>query len=112
MTEDQQKYNITPEDIESGKTMALVSYLIFWLPFVIEESRNNKFVMYHTQQSLVLVIAYAIAGVVAVITCGIGLILFVPILVFQIIGIVNAIQGEVKPLPLVGQLAQKFNLVK
>ena len=112
MTGEQQKYNITPEEIEAGKTMALVSYLIFWLPFVIEESRKNKFVMYHTQQSIVIVIAYAIAGVIAVITCGIGLILFIPVLVFQIMGIVYAIQGDVKPIPLVGQLAEKFNLVK
>jgi len=112
MTNDQQKFNITPEEIEAGKGMALVSYIIFWLPLLMEEHRKNKFVMYHTQQSIILAITYTAASIIAVITCGIGIILFIPILVFQIMGIINAIQGVVKPVPLIGQLGEKFNLVK
>ena len=112
MTDEQNKYNITPEEIQSGKGMAAISYILFWLPLVIEEHRKNKFVMFHTSQSIVLVIASVICGIIAFITCGIGSILFIPILVFEIMGIINASQGAVKELPLIGQFAEKFNLVK
>ncbi|HEY5123640.1 MAG TPA: hypothetical protein VIK14_07885 [Ignavibacteria bacterium] len=112
MTENQTQYNITPEEIESGKGMAAVAYILFWLPLVIEEHRKNKFVMFHTSQSIVLVIASVICGIIAFITCGIGAILFIPIFVFQIMGLINALQGVAKPLPLIGQFAEKFNLVK
>ncbi|MCB0721483.1 MAG: hypothetical protein KDC42_04180 [Ignavibacteriae bacterium] len=109
---EQRQLNITPEEIESGKTMAIIAYLIFFVPLLMEDMRKNKFVMFHTEQSIVLVCLNVIASIVAFITCGIGLILYIPILVFLIMGIMNAANGKVQPLPLVGQFGEKFNLVK
>ncbi len=97
MAESTRQLNITPEEIESGKTMAAIAYLIFWLPFLMDDARKNKFVMFHVEQAIVALILCFI--------CGIGLI-------FMVIGIINAINGKVTPLPLVGQFGEKINLVK
>ena len=104
--------NITQEEIDNGKTMAFVAYLIFFIPLLMEDMKKNKFVMYHTEQSIVLVIFNVVAAIIGTITCGIGLILYIPWLIFFIMGIINAFGGKVKPLPLIGSLGEKFNLVK
>ncbi|KAA0207459.1 MAG: hypothetical protein OZ913_10155 [Ignavibacteriaceae bacterium] len=112
MAEDTRNLNIEPEEIEAGKTMAFVAYLVFFIPFLMEDMRKNKFVMFHTEQSIILLILNLIAGILGVITCGIGMILYVPYLIFLIMGIMNALGGKVVPLPLIGQFGEKLNLVK
>ena len=74
--------------------------------------RKNKFVMFHTEQSIILLILNIVAGILGTVTCGIGLILYIPWLILLIMGIMNAANGEVKPLPVIGQWGEKFNLVK
>ncbi|MCX6157206.1 MAG: DUF4870 domain-containing protein [Ignavibacteriae bacterium] len=123
MAESTRNLNITPEEIESGKTMAFVAYLIFFIPLLMDEYKKNKFVMYHTEQSIVLAIFWVIwvivvsifVTIISFITMGFGLILsilyFVPF-VFLIIGIINAFNGKIVQLPIVGQFGEKFNLVK
>ena len=112
MPEPVRNLNITPEEIQSGKTMAIIAYLIFFSPLLMDDMRKNKFVMLHTEQSIVLLILNIAAGIVGTITCGIGLVLYIPWLILLIMGIMNAANGEVKPLPLIGQYGEKFNLVK
>ncbi len=112
MAESTRNLNVTPEEIEKGKTMAIVAYLIFFIPLLMDDMRNNKFVMFHTEQSILIVILYVIVSIVGTITCGIGMFLYIGCLVLQIIGIMNASNGQMKPLPLIGQYGEKFNLVK
>jgi len=112
MAESTRQLNITPEEIDSGKTMAIIAYFIFFIPLIVDEAKNNKFAMFHTEQSIVLLILNVIVGIVGTITCGIGLILYLPLLVLYIMGIVYAAQGQVKEVPLVGSFGEKFNLVK
>lgn len=102
----------TPEQIESGKTMAIVSYLIFFIPLLMEDMRKNPFVMFHTEQSIILLILNIAAGIIGSLTCGIGLILYVPWLILLIMGIMNAANGQMKLLPVIGQYGEKFGLVK
>ena len=102
--------NITPEEIESGKVMAIISYFIFFVPLLVEDARKNKFVMYHVQQSIVLLIAYVICTILTVVL--IGLFLYILVFILWLIGLINAIQGKVKPVPIIGSLGEKFNLVK
>lgn len=112
MAESTRTLNITPEEIQQGKTMAIVAYLIFFIPLLMEDMRKNKFVMFHTEQSILIVILYVIVSIVGTLTCGIGMVLYIVCIVLQIIGIMNAANGEVKPLPIIGQYGEKFNLVK
>ena len=67
MAESTRQLNITPEEIESGKTMAFVAYLIFFIPLLMEDMRKNKFVMFHTEQSIVLVIVQVIGWILGTI---------------------------------------------
>jgi hypothetical protein len=60
----------------------------------------------------VLLIFNIIAAIIATITCGIGFILYIPWLVFLIMGIMNAANGAAKPLPMIGSFGEKFNLAK
>lgn len=112
MAESTRNLNITPEEIESGKTMAFVAYLIFFIPLLMDDAKKNKFVMYHTEQSIVLLIVNVIMNIIGIVTCGFGYILYIAVIVFYIMGIVNALGGKVVPLPLIGQYGEKFNLVK
>jgi uncharacterized membrane protein len=116
MTETTRSLNITPEEIESGKTMAILAYLIFFIPLLMEDAKKNKFAMYHTEQGIVLfifsLIVYIVAAIIGMITCGIGFILYIVPVIYIVIGIINAAGGKVKPLPLIGQYGEKFNLVK
>jgi len=106
----------------SSKLSAFLTYLLLiigWL-FVFIFRRNDKFAMYHTKQSVILVIA-AIVVPLAWATAGwiiswipfIGFILTVAFfalviaielcfLIAWIVGMVYAWQGRAKPLPFVG----------
>lgn len=103
---------VTPQEAESGKAMAIVAYLIFFVPFLIDDAKKNRFVMYHTEQAIVLLLVNLGVTVIGIVTCGFGFILSIPVLVFYILGIVNAVNGEAKPLPLIGQYGDKLNLVR
>jgi uncharacterized membrane protein len=112
MAESTRQVNYTQEDVNNGKTMAIVAYLVFFVPLLMDDMKRNNFVMYHVEQSIVLLIFNLIAGVIGGITCGIGLILYIPYIIFLIMGIMNASKGECKPIPMIGQFGEKFNLVK
>ena len=117
MAESTRQLNITPEEIESGKTMAILAYILFIIPLVVEEAKQNKFAMFHTEQAIVIAILHLagfILGTIGSMVC-IGAIFYLINLfafVLWIMGLIYAIQGQVKAVPLVGQFGEKFNLVK
>ena len=117
--------NITPEEIESGKVMGILAYIFFIIPLLA--ARENKFAMYHTEQSIILVITSVVIWIAAFIinlivsqissslACVISILTFIPwvaYLVLWIMGLLNAIGGKVKELPLIGKYGEKLNLVK
>ena len=117
----------TPDaaDVEQNKVFGILSYLpplLFLVPLLA--ARQSKFAMYHCNQGLVLTlvaIAVSIANMIldvvlvhipflgwflmTVLNLGIS----VGILVLVVIGIINAVNGACKPLPLIGN---RFTLVK
>ena len=117
--------SITEADIQAGKTMAILAYIIFLIPLLA--ARDNKFAMYHTEQALINVIicwgAYIVLTILGIILsniagfigCGIqiiGWLLWIAYLVFLIMGILNSAGGKVKELPIIGSYGSKLNLVK
>lgn len=116
-------YGISDDDIQQGKAMATVAY--FGLPgFLVAylTSKNNRFVLYHAQQSLVIMLAWMLSGFLWILSFipVIGLIFLViytlfigiPLLTLFIIGLVNASGGQVKPLPVVGKLGLKIGMAR
>lgn len=115
------------KDIEQNKVLSLFAYLgiLFLIPLLA--AKDSKFARFHTNQGLVLFIAaiawsvvYSIlttvlgfillsgaAGLYSLIVMLLGLIYLV-FTVLAIIGIVNALTGKAKELPIIG----KFKLLK
>ncbi|RAV16420.1 hypothetical protein DQG23_28820 [Paenibacillus contaminans] len=96
-----------PSDVQNNKGMAILAYILFFIPLLA--AKDSKFAMYHANQGLLVFLGYLIVNVVLTIIPIIGWILlpFANLFVFilMIIGIINAANGQVKPLPLVGSIS-------
>ena len=102
------EYGITAAEIEEGKTMGGIAYfglLGFLIAFLT--NKENKYVVYHAQQSLILVICMLVVPIPVI-----GWLVGVFCLVLFIMGLLNGFKGEIKPLPVVGSLAFKLGLLK
>lgn len=109
-------------DAQNNKAMGILAYLGILVLIPIFAAKESKFARYHANQGLVLalaevafVIVYSILtgiftallfttgswGIFSIITTLLGL-LWIAFLVLAIIGIVNAANGQCKPLPLIG----------
>jgi len=101
------------EKKEQTNIMALISYIgvLCLVPMLTKE--KSEFVKFHAKQGLVLFIGevatWAVFSVIPFLWFLINLLgLFW--LVLSVIGIVNVIQKAQKPLPLVGQFAEKIKI--
>lgn len=91
--------------------MAIVAYILFFVP-LLTESKNDPFVMFHVKQGLVLLIAWVVVSILSMLPV-LGLLalpLNIVLFVLWIMGILNAVNGEKKELPIIGQYASKINL--
>jgi uncharacterized membrane protein len=117
--------SITEAEIQDGKTMAILAYIIFLIPLFA--ARDKKFAMFHTEQVLVLIIVWVVIWIAFTILsiivskisstlgCGLSIIsilIWVAYLILWIMGIINAATGKVKELPIIGSYGAKLNLVK
>jgi len=103
------EHSFTPQEIEEGKTMAGIAYLgIIGFLIAYLAGKENRFTLYHAQQGLVLAIASLLAAVPVI---G-WFILSIAIIVLSIMGLINGFSGKVQPLPIIGKIGFKFNMVK
>jgi hypothetical protein len=109
---DTKKENVHIE-IDRDKIWATVAYFFFPLPMILVKNRSN-FLNYHINQGIILTIV-SLAG-----QFGFGILPgwmgFIPGQVFNMIilaglvmGILNVLKKEMKPLPLIGKL---FSFIK
>ncbi|WP_447640082.1 MULTISPECIES: DUF4870 domain-containing protein [Chitinophagaceae] len=116
--ENQTTNTVSPDN---GKTVAIVSYL-FWLGWIIAFILNNgnktSLGAYHLRQSLMLWIVGTVLGLASfilgfipvigwIISILIG-IASIGLFVLWIIGIINAANGQEKPLPVIGEKANEM----
>lgn len=101
---------------EKNTGMAVVAYILFFVP-LLTDAKDDPFVKFHVKQGLVLLLAAVINWVASFILIWIPVIgwllmgaISIGLLVLWIMGILNAVQGEKKELPLIGSYASKFNL--
>ncbi len=102
-------------DAEKNKAMAIVGYIIpilFFIPLVTE-AKNSPFAKFHANQQLNLLLAAIAVNVVGTIIPILGWFIILPlgtilIFVLAIMGIINAVKGELKKLPIIGG----FELIK
>ena len=99
--------------IEEGKTTAITSYILI-IGFLIALSMNsetkNEYATFHIRQGLGLSLTFIGLGLIISnfenIMIAAPMWIFVTVLMFY--GIFSAANGSIKPLPLVGNLYQKW----
>jgi uncharacterized membrane protein len=116
-------YASEAQDAAENKAMGILAYIIFLIP-LLAAPKQSRFARYHTNQGLVLFLlglAYGLVWTVltgilgaAVLTGGFALwsivalvmsLLWLVYPVLAIVGIVNAAQGRMKPLPVIGGIS-------
>jgi len=123
-------------DAEANKGMAILAYILFFVPLIAGAHKTSPFVKFHTNQGTVLFIFSVVFGILegiltailsaifistattltglgaglgmyGILTTILSLLWFIP-LILVILGIVNAATGKTKPLPVIG----KFTIIK
>lgn len=103
--------------VDKHKALAIIGYILpilFFLPFLMEEGKKSAFARFHANQQLNLLLFGVVGQIAAMVLTAvvIGVFLFpivvIASLVFMIMGIINAANGNMKPLPLIGG----FTLIK
>ncbi len=94
-------------DVEKNKGIAALAYLIFFLPLLT--AKDSAYAKYHANQGLVLLLLGIAVSIVGSIIPFLGWFLILPVggiftVVLFVMGIVNAMNGKCKPLPLIGKL--------
>lgn len=109
-TQEAQKVEGTPFEPHHEKNtgMAIVAYLLFFVPLLTED-KNDPFVKFHVRQGFLVFITAVIASLLnmTIILAPIGMIVFLGVVVLAVLGIVNAAQGKEKKLPILGQFTDK-----
>ncbi len=100
----------TESDIQQNKGMAIVAYILFFVPLLA--AKESPYAQYHARQGFNLFLLALATNVVLGIIPIIGWLLLplanLCILGLVIIGILAAANGQVKPLPLIG----KYEILK
>jgi len=91
------------EVTDDDKLWALLSWL-FWpiavIVLLLEDKKQRPFIKYHAVQALVVgVIGYVISGVLSVI--GVGCVLWLAVLIYQIYLAIKSYQGEWVEIPVI-----------
>ncbi|HCU32183.1 TPA: hypothetical protein DIC21_05650 [Candidatus Uhrbacteria bacterium] len=101
----------------SQKTaMAVLAYIIFFIPLLTGDAKKDEFVKFHTKQGLVLFLTYVVINIVHWILpyqlyWSIGWVFWLlglGVFVLFILGIVNAVNDKKEPLPIIGSLSNMF----
>lgn len=88
-------------DVEANKTIVVIFSIILWLfflSFCVDSAKNSPYVKFFANNSLVLLIALVICGIIPII----GWIAEIGVLVLMVMNIINAVNGQGKELPLIG----------
>ena len=118
---DQELNQFDSQEVEKNKVLAIVGYIfpiLFFIPLVTE-AKNSAYAKFHSNQQLILLIfgfaggivmsvIMAILALIPVLRALMGLVLpvfWLACLGLAIIGILNAVNGGAKKLPVIGGLA-------
>jgi len=91
---------------DEGKTIAIISYItwIGWIiALVMNMEKKNDFARFHIRQTLLIMLGTLLVWI-PIVGWIWGLLLFV----LWIIGLIGAINGEKKEVPILGPLAQDW----
>jgi len=102
------------KSVEEGKTIAIISYLTWVgliIAFVMNNEKKNSFAKYHIRQSLGLVLAAFVLGfifIIPILGWLVGMVGYLVLFIFWVMGLISAINGQEKPVPVIGPKAQEW----
>lgn len=94
--------------VNEGKTIATIAYITIIgliIAFVMNNEKKNAFASYHIKQSLGLALtglALGVIGMIPILGWIINIFGIFVLLYMWIMGLVNAINGQEKPVPILG----------
>src|SRR3989344_289446 len=96
-------------DMQNEKMIAALAYILFFVPLL---TTKTPFTLFHANQGLNLLLLAIAVNVIGTVLPVIGWFILLPlgniaVLVFAVLGIINALNGEKKELPFIG----KYKLV-
>ncbi len=95
------------QQAQEDKTIAILSYITFigWIiALILHQNNKTSLGAYHLRQTLGIFLTGIILSIIPIIGWILGLVLFV----FWILGLISAVQGEEKPIPLLGEFYQNI----
>ena len=105
------------QDVQANKIWAALSYvgILFILPLLVNGGQS-RYAKYHANQGFILFllnivigIVNAILGNIPVLGAIVSVLLSLASLALMILGIINAVNGKAKQLPLIGGLFHVFD---
>lgn len=104
---------ISPIGGKKNTAMAVIAYILFFVPLLTGDAKKDAFVKYHVKQGLVLFLLAVLIRVVGLMIpfylwLTISWILNLGALALLILGIINAVNGKQEPLPVIGKFADIF----
>ncbi|MFA5333389.1 MAG: hypothetical protein WC376_02755 [Candidatus Nanoarchaeia archaeon] len=99
----EKKEVVKTSDVESGKTLAALSYL--WIVGVILffTEKNNKFIIFHAKQATALFVIETVLMLIPIL----GMLSIIPGIA-AIYGFIMALQGSETKIPLANELGEKI----
>jgi uncharacterized membrane protein len=98
--------------IEEGKTIAIISYITFIgliIAFIMNNDKKNSFASFHIRQMTGLVLLGLINSfVIGRLSTTLSLALNIGIFILWIIGLIGAVQGQTKKIPVLGDYFQDW----
>ena len=100
-------------NLQDGKTIAIVSYITLIgliIAFVINNDKKNSFASFHIRQNIGIFALYLVNTLVLAKFIGLQILVLasIGIFVLWLIGLIGAINGEEKKVPLFGDLFQDW----
>ena len=119
----EENVTVDPKDAQDNKLMGILAYLNLLVLVPIFAAKESPFARFHANQGLILLIAtYAGYFALAILAALLAIISYkfvaiirivyslfgICVLVFVVLGIINAAKGEMKELPFIG----KYKILK
>ncbi len=104
---------MTASSSDNGKIVAIAAYFSIIgliIAFVLHTNDKTELGIYHIRQSIgIILVSIFLLGTVMIIGIGILItIVQIGLFVYWILGLVSAIQGEKKPVPVLGEKFQEW----
>ncbi len=101
------------QSVQEGKTIAIISYITIigtLIAFIMNQNKHNYFASFHIRQSLGIFLLFMLVNFIQRFTNlgWIDTILGIGVFILWIIGLLGAVQGEEKKVPLLGDQFQEW----